>query len=547
MIINHGGGSANLIEGNFIEGRYREDSYFASGHWNTVVRNRIEQQQGKSDQLHTYDIERGHHYNTAVGNVLGTLGHETNYEQAGSGSAPAIYRLGYDSPWGSYVDSQVIATMLRHGNWDSVNNGVVWDPGISDHNIPASFYLSSIPEWWCSETPWPPIGPDVAGYTNDIPAKRRYEGSICTMGSTSPECSDGDDNDGDGQIDYPTDAGCINANDDDESNCGDTACEGGETCLTCSQDCDSDSDGDSYNSELCGGNDCNDNNPNINQRATEVCSGGADDDCDGQIDCNDIDCSSLPSCQAPPICQDLDLLMHFDVDSSAAVDDSGNGNDATCSGASCPVFGSGRPGFGGAFDYDGTDDQFDLSTFTLGSEFTYSVWIRPDATTSWTTIMAEPGPSGNPIRWLGLLDMQVNWYDNSNNLFGSALSPGSWYYLALSYDGSDVIVYLNGAQIGSPYTPSPYTSVTDSFVIGNNFIGTQAFDGIIDEVAIWNRALSSQEISDIYNSGQPITCLTQYHRADNNPQNGCIRENELTAFITLWKQDSTTYPMREMM
>ena len=38
-----------------------------------------------------------------------------------------------------------------------------------------------------------------------------------------------------------------------------------------------------------------------------------------------------------------------------------------------------------------------------------------------------------------------------------------------------------------------------------------------------------------------------HHQADNNPQNGCILENELTAFIALWKQDSTTYPMREMM
>ena len=37
-----------------------------------------------------------------------------------------------------------------------------------------------MPEWWCQETPWPPIGPDVAGYANDIPAKRRFEGLPCT-------------------------------------------------------------------------------------------------------------------------------------------------------------------------------------------------------------------------------------------------------------------------------------------------------------------------------------------------------------------------------
>jgi hypothetical protein len=37
-----------------------------------------------------------------------------------------------------------------------------------------------MPEWWCRETPWPPIGPDVLGYSNDIPAKRRFEGLPCT-------------------------------------------------------------------------------------------------------------------------------------------------------------------------------------------------------------------------------------------------------------------------------------------------------------------------------------------------------------------------------
>ncbi|MBE9483407.1 MAG: hypothetical protein IMY74_01085, partial [Bacteroidetes bacterium] len=56
-------------------------------------------------------------------------------------------------------------------------------------------------------------------------------------GSAEPECNDTIDNDGDGQTDYPNDAGCADANDDDETNCNDTVCEGGENCETCPQDC----------------------------------------------------------------------------------------------------------------------------------------------------------------------------------------------------------------------------------------------------------------------------------------------------------------------
>ena len=51
-----------------------------------------------------------------------------------------------------------------------------------------------------------------------------------------PECSDKVDNDGDSFIDLD-DAGCIDKKDTDESNCGDSVCEGGETCLTCAADC----------------------------------------------------------------------------------------------------------------------------------------------------------------------------------------------------------------------------------------------------------------------------------------------------------------------
>lgn len=61
-------------------------------------------------------------------------------------------------------------------------------------------------------------------------------GSGGNGGGGTPECSDGSDNDGDGSIDL-ADAGCIDADDTDETNCGDGVCEGGETSGTCSLDC----------------------------------------------------------------------------------------------------------------------------------------------------------------------------------------------------------------------------------------------------------------------------------------------------------------------
>ena len=51
------------------------------------------------------------------------------------------------------------------------------------------------------------------------------------------ECRDEIDNDGDGNIDWPSDTGCDSKNDNDETDCGDGVCEGGETSETCPEDC----------------------------------------------------------------------------------------------------------------------------------------------------------------------------------------------------------------------------------------------------------------------------------------------------------------------
>jgi hypothetical protein len=61
--------------------------------------------------------------------------------------------------------------------------------------------------------------------------------NVATLGiKIAKQCNDNIDNDGDGKIDM-NDAGCANRNDNDETNCGDGVCEGGETSSSCPTDC----------------------------------------------------------------------------------------------------------------------------------------------------------------------------------------------------------------------------------------------------------------------------------------------------------------------
>jgi hypothetical protein len=100
--------------------------------------------------------------------------------QATSGllmGTPTIWLLGWDD-WSPYpIDSNVAATTLRHGNYDYVTNSVVWDPTITDRNLPASLYLTQRPAFFDAGKgyAWPWVDPIGTTKVYVLPAKARYD------------------------------------------------------------------------------------------------------------------------------------------------------------------------------------------------------------------------------------------------------------------------------------------------------------------------------------------------------------------------------------
>jgi hypothetical protein len=172
----------NLWEGD-IGIKAEGDIIHGSSSHNTIFRSRMAGWQSDTITTRNNAIEFAakNTYMNVVGSVLGTPGKSNRYEVLpgqpyDDWSEMVIWALGVGS---GVDDPNVAATLLRHGNYDYVTHSVVWDPGIANHDLPDSLYLDGKPDWWCQETPWPPIGPDVAGYYNDLPAKRRFEGLPC--------------------------------------------------------------------------------------------------------------------------------------------------------------------------------------------------------------------------------------------------------------------------------------------------------------------------------------------------------------------------------
>ncbi|MBL0176627.1 MAG: right-handed parallel beta-helix repeat-containing protein [Ignavibacteria bacterium] len=175
--------SMNLWEGN-IGVQAAADFIHGSSSHNTVFRCRFSGWQDSVITSNNNAIElqyKNTHYNV-LGCVLGTPGrsdtYETAYPTAPDNLFRNIWRLGYGGPsWAG--DMNVKATLLRHRNYDYVTRHVVDDPVIADTLLPASLYKPAKPAWW-GACVWPPIGPDVPGLVNKIPAQLRYENAGTT-------------------------------------------------------------------------------------------------------------------------------------------------------------------------------------------------------------------------------------------------------------------------------------------------------------------------------------------------------------------------------
>jgi hypothetical protein len=114
---------------------------------------------------------------TVIGNVLGsasasdlgTAPLSKNYIADGSESG-AIF------DFGDKGKADISYTSLwSHGNYDTVNKAVQWNPSIPTQALPASLYLTAQPDWWPAGTAWPWTGPDLSPMVGTLPAKARSD------------------------------------------------------------------------------------------------------------------------------------------------------------------------------------------------------------------------------------------------------------------------------------------------------------------------------------------------------------------------------------
>ena len=143
----------------------------------------------------------------------------------------------------------------------------------------------------------------------------------------------------------------------------------------------------------------------------------------------------------------------------------------------------------------------DANSLDLTSGMTLEAWVRPTAIgTGWRTVMLKEQP-GDLIYALyagdGTGRAATHMFTTADRgVSGTTATPlNAWTHLAATYDGTTQRLYVDGVQAASRAVTGAVRVSTGALRIGGNNVWTNEwFAGLIDELRVYNRALTATEI-----------------------------------------------------
>lgn len=203
----------------------------------------------------------------------------------------------------------------------------------------------------------------------------------------------------------------------------------------------------------------------------------------------------------------------FDEGSGGTVEDSIGENNGAIDGATWTPNGK----YGSALDFDGTNDLVriaDAAELDLTGEFTLEAWVRPDALANWSAPITKAEDLGSGGS--GYL-LTAHLYGRPAGVVGdsgasaavlasAALPTIAWSHLALTSDGTTLRIYVNGELKAATATIAAPATDAD-LEIGHSELTNTYFDGLIDEVRLYDEALSESEIQADRDTGVTAPAL----------------------------------------
>ncbi|MFA6897000.1 MAG: LamG domain-containing protein [Patescibacteria group bacterium] len=229
---------------------------------------------------------------------------------------------------------------------------------------------------------------------------------------------------------------------------------------------------------------------------------------------------------AAPNSLDYGLVGHWDMEEGSGQvvkDKSGNGNDGTLGtssavDASDPVFAPGHDSSGEngtGLKFDGVDDYVDAGSGSslITNTITVSAWVKTNASSETKIIASKYDASANHgivliIAEDGKVEMDGRDGSGDYRTSGSSttsIADNNWHYVTGSVSGSVWKINVDGRDENSADSGYVNTNLANSVSLMLGRVGFgYYFSGSIDEVRIYNRALSDDEIRQLYNQKKPV-------------------------------------------
>ena len=178
----------------------------------------------------------------------------------------------------------------------------------------------------------------------------------------------------------------------------------------------------------------------------------------------------------------------------------------------------------GSIELGGSNERVTIWGVPNNQRITWAVWTNP-----YQKMCNLIYRNSHAVQWVRVLDgdyfsARIRFSDGTNvDMQTDDITYNQWYHVALSYDGANTWLYLNGvvADSGSYVGTLRYTGATQSFAIGNSVGGGCGYSGLVDEVRYYERALTLSEIASLA-SGNPHTDTGKYTLESNLAASGNI-------------------------
>jgi hypothetical protein len=189
------------------------------------------------------------------------------------------------------------------------------------------------------------------------------------------------------------------------------------------------------------------------------------------------------------------------------LDVSGMGNNGTITGAQWNT--AGRSG--GALQFNGTSNSVavaDANSLDLTNGMTIEAWVYPTVQpTGWRTIVAKE-TAGAVVYYMHAGSDSSNRpatggrFGNAEQVLygGTRLAANTWVHVAATYDGIAQRLFINGVQVATRNQTGALGTSTGVLRIGGNSVYGEYFQGRIDDLRIYNRALTAQQITTDMNT-----------------------------------------------